>query len=195
MASCTNKVGNHEAPVNMARNEQQNKEESVSFVLKSNDTPGVADSQGRCCFLHYPEGFSCSCCFRWWECFCCSSGYYLFWQALPIIVTLPSITVSNRLSSFFTAPSRLKTLFSRVQGARKPVQWHRFQPAGLNLICPPILIGKFYTIFIELKILLVKHTRMLIADSERAWKVGLTFWADQTRFKSFWKFGQKWPII
>jgi hypothetical protein len=48
MASCTNKVGNHESTANLARNEQQNKEESVSFKLKLLDTPGIADSQGRC---------------------------------------------------------------------------------------------------------------------------------------------------
>jgi len=46
MASCTNKV-DHEATVNLARNEQKNKEESVSFKLKSYDTPGIADSQSR----------------------------------------------------------------------------------------------------------------------------------------------------
>jgi hypothetical protein len=33
--------------VNLARNDQQNKEESATFMLKSNNTPGVADSQGR----------------------------------------------------------------------------------------------------------------------------------------------------
>ena len=109
---------------------------------------------------------------------------YRFWLAL-LIVHHRDTTVPHRLSSFFTTPSRLKTLiFSRVQGARKPLSGH-------NSLCPPIQIGKFYTIFLELKSLLVKHTRMFIADSERAWKVGLTFWADQTSFKSFWK----WPIF
>ena len=36
MASCTNKV-DHESTLNLARNKQQNKEESVSFMLKSYD--------------------------------------------------------------------------------------------------------------------------------------------------------------
>ena len=42
MVSCTKKVGNNEATLNLARNEQQNKEESFSFVLNSNDTPGCS---------------------------------------------------------------------------------------------------------------------------------------------------------
>ncbi len=33
MASCTNKVGNHEATLNLARNEQQNKEDSWNFKI------------------------------------------------------------------------------------------------------------------------------------------------------------------
>ena len=46
------------------------------------------------------------------------------------------------------------------------------------------------------KNLLVKHSN-IIADSERAWKVVLEFFigAEQTSFRSYYKFGQKWPII
>ena len=42
----------------------------------------------------------------------------------------------------------------------------------------------------------VKHPHF-IADSERAWKVDLIFLigAEQTGFKSYLKFGQKWTII
>ena len=73
----------------------------------------------------------------------------VFWQAFPIVHQRDT-NVHHRLSSFFNTPSRLKTLFSRVPGTRKPVP-------GLNPFPNGPLIGKFYTIFIELKILLVKH--------------------------------------
>jgi len=92
----------------------------------------VADSQGRCFFLHYPEGSGC----------CCSLGG------------------GNASAASFSPPQAVEnTLISRVQGALKQVP-------GLNSFCPPIQIEKFNTIFKELKILPVKHTRMFMADSE-----------------------------
>ena len=106
MASCTNKVGNHEATQNLARNEQQNKEESVSFVLKSNDTPGrlliVKVDVAPYITQKVPGvvialgGGNAS----------ASPPVITFYgQALPIIHHRDT-TVPHRLSSFFTAPSR-----------------------------------------------------------------------------------------
>ena len=59
-------------------------------------------------------------------------------EALPV-AHLRDTSVSYRPHqppSFFSVPSRLKTLFSRVQGARKPVP-------GQNPSCSPTSIEKF----------------------------------------------------
>jgi hypothetical protein len=81
-------------------------------------------------------------------------------SALPVIivfgkrypessnVTLPYLTVPHSSTPSLIVlyrPSRLKTLFSRVQGVRKDVR--KDVRKGLKQFCPPTKIKKFYKLY------------------------------------------------